>query len=213
MSALRRGAQSSSTTPALIATPAGRRKHWWSLHLVMWNAVKTYTTLQTASACRPLPLCSHCGFPGGWTRKPMAGWGPCQQSCGSQRRLTNAAKRCRRCSPAPHTPSRSSIRCATDVSTLHCCIMCPHRDVCLDLVCTDDVPCFAAFMKAPGEMTQAQRDFPLPTACEDVFHCGFASEDSFGATSWLVRRPEGNVMMDSPRYHPGLSKRLQVSWW
>jgi hypothetical protein len=67
-------------------------------------------------------------------------------------------------------------------------------------------------MKAPGEMTQAQRDFPLPTECEDVFHCGFASEDSFGATSWLVRRPEGNVMMDSPRYHPGLSKRLQVGW-
>jgi glyoxylase-like metal-dependent hydrolase (beta-lactamase superfamily II) len=64
--------------------------------------------------------------------------------------------------------------------------------------------------QAPGEMTQAQRDFPLPTECEDVFHCGFASEDSFGATSWLVRRPEGNVMMDSPRYHPGLSKRLQA---
>lgn len=59
-------------------------------------------------------------------------------------------------------------------------------------------------------MTAAQRDFPLPTACEDVFHCGFASEYSFGATSWLVRRAEGNVMMDSPRYHPGLAKRLKV---
>lgn len=68
-------------------------------------------------------------------------------------------------------------------------------------------------MQEPGELVAAQRDFPLPTECKDVFHCGFASEDSFGATAWLVRRPEGNFMMDSPRYHPGLSKRLQVGWW
>jgi hypothetical protein len=65
-------------------------------------------------------------------------------------------------------------------------------------------------IKEPGELTAAQRDFPLPTVCENVLYCGFTSEYSFGATSWLVRRPEGNVMMDSPRYHPGLSKRLKV---
>lgn len=61
----------------------------------------------------------------------------------------------------------------------------------------------------PGEMTEAQRAFPLPTVCEDVYHCGFHSEYSYGATSWLVRRPEGNVMVDSPRFHPGLAKRLK----
>lgn len=64
----------------------------------------------------------------------------------------------------------------------------------------------------PGELTEAQRDFPLPTVCEDIFHCGFHAENSFGASSWLVRRPTGNVMMDSPRYHPGLAKRLKVRY-
>ena len=151
---------------------------------------------------------------GGWTRKPMAVWAPCQQSCGSRRRLTSAAKRCRRCSPAPHTPSRSSIRCAAGAPTLRWTALCVHcRDDRLGNDCTDDVPYSAAVVKEPGELTAAQRDFPLPTECRDVFHCGFASEDSFGATAWLVRRAEGNVMMDSPRYHPGLSKRIQVGWW
>lgn len=68
-----------------------------------------------------------------------------------------------------------------------------------------------AVRQEPGEMTEAQRSFPLPTVCEDVYHCGFHSEYSYGAASWLVRRPEGNVMVDSPRFHPGLAKRLKVA--
>jgi glyoxylase-like metal-dependent hydrolase (beta-lactamase superfamily II) len=34
---------------------------------------------------------------------------------------------------------------------------------------------------------------------ENVSFCGFTSPDSFGAWSWLVERPEGNVLVDSPR--------------
>jgi glyoxylase-like metal-dependent hydrolase (beta-lactamase superfamily II)/ferredoxin len=34
---------------------------------------------------------------------------------------------------------------------------------------------------------------------ENVLFCGFTSEDSFGAASYLIVRPEGNVMIDSPR--------------
>src|SRR6266850_6898546 len=32
-----------------------------------------------------------------------------------------------------------------------------------------------------------------------VYYCGYAAESSFGASSWLVRRPGGNVLVDSPR--------------
>jgi glyoxylase-like metal-dependent hydrolase (beta-lactamase superfamily II) len=64
--------------------------------------------------------------------------------------------------------------------------------------------------QAPGEMSTAQHDFPLPTVCQNIYHCGYHSEASFGATSWfLARQQGGNVLMDSPRYHPGLAKRLK----
>ncbi|MCU1345211.1 MAG: fold metallo-hydrolase [Acidimicrobiia bacterium] len=37
-----------------------------------------------------------------------------------------------------------------------------------------------------------------------VFDLGYCSPDSFGATSWFVARPSGNVMIDSPRFTPAL---------
>jgi len=40
--------------------------------------------------------------------------------------------------------------------------------------------------------------FPEPVE-ENVFFCGFTSPDSFGAFSYFVQRPEGNVLVDSPR--------------
>jgi glyoxylase-like metal-dependent hydrolase (beta-lactamase superfamily II)/ferredoxin len=40
--------------------------------------------------------------------------------------------------------------------------------------------------------------FPEPVA-ENVSFCGFTSPDSFGAWSWFVERPGGNVLVDSPR--------------
>lgn len=40
----------------------------------------------------------------------------------------------------------------------------------------------------------------FPEAVGDGIHyCGYASEDSYGASSWLIVRPEGNVLVDSPR--------------
>ena len=32
-----------------------------------------------------------------------------------------------------------------------------------------------------------------------VYDCGFTAESSYGASSYLLRRPEGNVLVDSPR--------------
>jgi len=49
-----------------------------------------------------------------------------------------------------------------------------------------------------------------PELVEDsVYFCGFASESSYGASSYLVVRPEGNVLIDSPRFAIPLVKRIE----
>lgn len=51
--------------------------------------------------------------------------------------------------------------------------------------------------------------FPEEIA-DGVFECGFTSESSFGATSYLIRRPGGNVLVDSPRAAAPLLKRIEA---
>lgn len=41
-----------------------------------------------------------------------------------------------------------------------------------------------------------------------VLYCGYASESSFGAASYLVRREGGNVLVDSPRVARPLMERI-----
>jgi glyoxylase-like metal-dependent hydrolase (beta-lactamase superfamily II)/ferredoxin len=43
---------------------------------------------------------------------------------------------------------------------------------------------------------------------EAVYFCGYASEASYGASSYLIRRPDGNVLVDSPRAARPLLRRL-----
>jgi glyoxylase-like metal-dependent hydrolase (beta-lactamase superfamily II)/ferredoxin len=43
----------------------------------------------------------------------------------------------------------------------------------------------------------------------NVYFCGWASERSYGAASWLVTRPDGNVLVDSPRTSSTLMKRIE----
>jgi len=50
--------------------------------------------------------------------------------------------------------------------------------------------------------------FPAPLD-EQVYFCGFASPDSFGASSYLIVRPEGNVLVDSPRFAARLVKQVE----
>jgi len=45
---------------------------------------------------------------------------------------------------------------------------------------------------------------------ENVYHCAFHSENSFGAAPYLIVRPEGNILIDSPRFAAPLVKRLEV---
>lgn len=43
----------------------------------------------------------------------------------------------------------------------------------------------------------------------DVYFCGFHAEASFGATPYLIRRPGGNILVDSPRFAAPLVSKLE----
>lgn len=44
----------------------------------------------------------------------------------------------------------------------------------------------------------------------DTYHCGFHHADSYGAASYLIVRPEGNVLVDSPRFTAPLRKGIEA---
>jgi glyoxylase-like metal-dependent hydrolase (beta-lactamase superfamily II)/ferredoxin len=44
----------------------------------------------------------------------------------------------------------------------------------------------------------------------DVYRCGYTSEASFGAFSYLIRRESGNVLVDSPRFAGPLVKNIDA---
>jgi glyoxylase-like metal-dependent hydrolase (beta-lactamase superfamily II)/ferredoxin len=48
-------------------------------------------------------------------------------------------------------------------------------------------------------LQEAMASFPMQIEGE-VYYNGFTSEKSFGAQSYFVRRPDGNWLIDSPRY-------------
>jgi glyoxylase-like metal-dependent hydrolase (beta-lactamase superfamily II)/ferredoxin len=60
----------------------------------------------------------------------------------------------------------------------------------------------------PTDVKQAQESFPIQVA-ETVYHCGYHAENSYGAASYFIQRPEGNVLVDSPRFAPPLVKQLE----
>jgi glyoxylase-like metal-dependent hydrolase (beta-lactamase superfamily II) len=43
----------------------------------------------------------------------------------------------------------------------------------------------------------------------NISHCGYHSEASYGAASYLILRPQGNVLVDSPRFTKPLVRRLE----
>lgn len=49
------------------------------------------------------------------------------------------------------------------------------------------------------QMKKAMESFPLRLE-DNVYYCGFNSEKSFGANSFFVEHPDGNWLVDSPRY-------------
>jgi len=60
-----------------------------------------------------------------------------------------------------------------------------------------------------ADLRAAAASFPDPVA-PGVYACGFASAATFGASSWLVVRPDGNVLVDVPRPVPALLDRIRA---
>jgi glyoxylase-like metal-dependent hydrolase (beta-lactamase superfamily II)/ferredoxin len=52
-------------------------------------------------------------------------------------------------------------------------------------------------------------DFPLLLQ-EPVFYCGFNSPKSYGGNSYFVRHPDGNWLIDSPKFLPRLVERFEM---
>lgn len=61
----------------------------------------------------------------------------------------------------------------------------------------------------PKDIRSAQATLPVSIA-ENVYHCGYHAESSYGAASYLIQRPEGNILVDSPRFTPPLVERLEA---
>ena len=45
---------------------------------------------------------------------------------------------------------------------------------------------------------------------ENVYYCGFNSPKSYGGNSYFVRHPQGNWLVDSPKFLPQLVRRLDA---
>lgn len=58
------------------------------------------------------------------------------------------------------------------------------------------------------DIVSVQNSFPLKLE-DNVYYCGFHSKKSFGAASYLIIRPEGNILIDSPRFVSSLVKNIE----
>ena len=66
-----------------------------------------------------------------------------------------------------------------------------------------------ATVEKPNDIQLAQQSFPIAIA-QNVFHCGYHAESSYGAASYLILHPEGNILVDSPRFNAPLVKQLEA---
>jgi glyoxylase-like metal-dependent hydrolase (beta-lactamase superfamily II)/ferredoxin len=64
-------------------------------------------------------------------------------------------------------------------------------------------------VEKPQDIKVGQQSFPLLIE-DNVYYCGYHSELSYGAASYLIQRKEGNVLVDSPRFTPPLVKQLEA---
>ncbi|KAK1296425.1 hypothetical protein QJS10_CPB15g00080 [Acorus calamus] len=65
----------------------------------------------------------------------------------------------------------------------------------------------------PTEILQVQDTFPIAIdeqRLPGIYHCGYHSERTYGATSYVIVRPEGNILVDSPRYTERLAGKIEA---
>lgn len=63
--------------------------------------------------------------------------------------------------------------------------------------------------KPVAQIKAATESFPF-SLTEDLFLTGFHSKKAYGATSYLLKHPSGNVMIDSPRFLSTLAKKIEA---
>jgi glyoxylase-like metal-dependent hydrolase (beta-lactamase superfamily II)/ferredoxin len=59
------------------------------------------------------------------------------------------------------------------------------------------------------DVKEVMKDFPLPIE-EPVYYCGYNSPKSYGGNSYFIRHPDGNWLIDSPKYVTPLVQRLEA---
>lgn len=62
---------------------------------------------------------------------------------------------------------------------------------------------------APVEFRKAELILPRKIT-NDIYFCGYTSKDSYGATSYFIRHPKGNILVDSPRFNSHLVKEFEA---
>ncbi len=77
----------------------------------------------------------------------------------------------------------------------------------------EELPALCALLSCPvsaigtetpnKNIKNAQETLPIQIA-EDIYHCGYHSKKSFGAASYLIIHPQGNILIDSPRFNESL---------
>lgn len=58
------------------------------------------------------------------------------------------------------------------------------------------------------DLKKVEESFPILIE-DNVYYCGFSSKKSFGASSYFIKRDEGNILVDSPRFNNALVKRIE----
>lgn len=64
----------------------------------------------------------------------------------------------------------------------------------------------------PRDIGAAHESFPLPVDANTlpgIYHCGYHSKLSYGATSYFIQRAEGNILVDSPRFTESLANKFE----
>jgi glyoxylase-like metal-dependent hydrolase (beta-lactamase superfamily II) len=61
----------------------------------------------------------------------------------------------------------------------------------------------------PKTASAARSALPMPIAGE-VYYSGYSSKDTAACTSYFVRHPDGNILIDSPRFAGPLVKQLEA---
>ena len=82
----------------------------------------------------------------------------------------------------------------------------------------EQLAAWRAVLICPTASVRSETKQPRPSAAifpqqitADVWRCGFNARSSFGAHSYFVARPDGNLLIDSPRYAAELVKWFDAS--